>query len=64
VPDGEAYGYLGANAAGKTSTIRLLLGRTAQCGRAELFGLDVWRYAVTAHRSAPTLRANPGCRRR
>lgn len=51
VEAGEAYGYLGPNVAGKTTTIRLLLGlHRPTAGRAELFGLDAWRDPVAAHR--------------
>jgi ABC-2 type transport system ATP-binding protein len=51
VREGEVYGYLGPNGAGKTTTIRLLLGlHRPSGGRAELFGIDCWRDAVSAHR--------------
>lgn len=51
VPHGEVLGYLGPNGAGKTTTIRLLLGLIRpSAGRAEIFGLDVQRQTVEAHR--------------
>jgi ABC-2 type transport system ATP-binding protein len=48
---GEVLGYLGPNGAGKTTTIRLLLGMLEPtAGRAEIFGKDVHRDTVAAHR--------------
>ena len=48
---GEVLGYLGPNGAGKTTTLRLLLGfLRPTSGRAEIFGLDVQRNTVAAHR--------------
>ncbi len=42
VGDGEAFGYLGPNGSGKTTTIRCLLGLvTPTAGRLRLFGQDV-----------------------
>jgi polyether ionophore transport system ATP-binding protein len=50
VEPGEVYGYLGPNDAGKTTTIRLLLGlHRPSAGRAALFGVDAWRDPVAAH---------------
>jgi ABC-2 type transport system ATP-binding protein len=44
VGDGEIFGFLGANGAGKTTAIRLLLGFLRPShGRATIFGLDCWR---------------------
>ncbi len=41
VPEGSVYGLLGRNGAGKSTTIRMLLGTVlADCGRAELLGED------------------------
>ena len=60
VEEGEVYGYLGPNGAGKTTTIRLLLGlHRASSGRAELFGLDAWSDAVTAHRRVAYVAGEP-----
>src|SRR6516165_8318365 len=51
VAEGEVLGYLGPNGAGKTTTIRLLLALARpSAGRAEIFGLDAARDAVTVHR--------------
>ena len=46
VPEGQIFGFLGANGSGKTTTVRMLttlLRPTA--GRAEVSGLDVTRHA-------------------
>jgi ABC-2 type transport system ATP-binding protein len=60
VSPGEVYGYLGPNGAGKTTTIRLLLGlHRPSAGRAELFGVDAWRDAVTAHRRVAYVAGEP-----
>lgn len=53
VRQGEIFGFLGPNRAGKTVTIRLLLDLIRpQTGRAEIFGLDSRRQAVAVHRVA------------
>jgi ABC-2 type transport system ATP-binding protein len=60
VEAGEVYGYLGPNGAGKTTTIRMLLGlHRPSAGRAELFGIDAWRDAVTAHRRVAYVAGEP-----
>ncbi len=47
---GEILGFLGPNAAGKTTTIRLLLGLIAPTqGRAEVFGFDAQRDRMAVH---------------
>ena len=51
VVEGEILGYLGPDGAGKTTTIRLLLGRIAPtAGGATIFDLDVVRDAPAIHR--------------
>ena len=51
VAPGEVHGFLGPNCAGKTTTIRVLLGLIrAGGGTARLFGGDPWREAITLHR--------------
>jgi ABC-2 type transport system ATP-binding protein len=60
VKEGEVYGYLGPNGSGKTTTIRLLLGlHRPSSGRAELFGLDAWGDAVSAHRRLAYVAGEP-----
>jgi ABC-2 type transport system ATP-binding protein len=60
VREGEVYGYLGPNGAGKTTTIRLLLGlHRPTAGRAELFGVDAWADAVSAHRRVAYVAGEP-----
>ena len=52
VPEGQIFGFLGANGSGKTTTVRMLttlLKPTA--GRAEVLGLDVQREAGAVRRS-------------
>ena len=51
VVPGEVHGFLGPHGAGKTTTIRVLLGLIrAGGGTARLFGGDPWREATTLHR--------------
>ena len=60
IAEGEVYGYLGPNGAGKTTTIRLLLGlHRPSAGRAELFGLDAWGDAPSAHRRVAYVAGEP-----
>jgi ABC-2 type transport system ATP-binding protein len=60
VAAGETYGYLGPNGSGKTTTIRLLLGlHRPSGGRAQLFGIDSWRDAVSAHRRVAYVAGEP-----
>ena len=45
VNKGDIYGFIGSNGAGKSTTIRSLLGLIrAQSGKAEVFGLDIRRH--------------------
>ena len=47
---GEVHGFLGPSGAGKTTTIRILLGLLrADAGSVRLLGLDPWTDAVAAH---------------
>jgi len=51
VNEGEIYGFIGPNGAGKSTTIRILLGMLrATSGKAEIFGMDVWKEAVDIHK--------------
>lgn len=46
ISDGEAFGYLGPNGSGKTTTIRLLMGfMKPDAGTARIGGLDCWKDA-------------------
>ena len=53
VREGQIFGFLGANGAGKTTVIRLLTGflRPTQ-GCASIFGLDCWRDSARIKREA------------
>jgi len=49
---GEIFGYLGANGAGKSTTIRMLCGLlAATAGEAEVAGVDVLRHPADARRA-------------
>ena len=51
VGEGEIYGFIGPTGAGKSTTIRILLGMLkATSGSARMFGKDVWKDAVAIHR--------------
>jgi len=51
VTQGEVFGFIGNNGAGKSTTIRTLLGiLKATSGSAKVFGLDAWEDPVTIHR--------------
>jgi ABC-2 type transport system ATP-binding protein len=51
VGEGEIFGFLGANGAGKTTVIRLLLGFLRPThGGATIFGLDCWRNSARIKR--------------
>ncbi len=50
VREGEVYAFLGPNSAGKTTTLRILLGLLRKdAGEAGLLGGDPWRDAVDLH---------------
>ena len=60
IDEGQVVGYLGPDGAGKTTTVRLLLGLIQPTvGRGEIFGLDCRQRAVEAHRK-PGLRRGRG----
>ncbi|MHB1568803.1 MAG: ABC transporter ATP-binding protein [Solirubrobacteraceae bacterium] len=60
VEQGEVYGYIGPKGAGKTTTIRLLLGlHRPTSGRAEVFGIDCWSRPLSAHRRLAYLGGEP-----
>ncbi|WP_307852438.1 ABC transporter ATP-binding protein [Glaciihabitans sp. dw_435] len=51
VSAGEVHGFLGTNGAGKSTTIRILLGLArASGGTVRVFGADPWDDAVSLHR--------------
>jgi ABC-2 type transport system ATP-binding protein len=51
VGEGEIFGFLGANGAGKTTAIRLLLGFLRPThGRASISGLDCWQQSARIKR--------------
>ena len=51
VRKGEVFGFIGSNGAGKSTTIRILLGiLKATEGQATIFGKDVWNDSMEIHR--------------
>ncbi len=47
VAEGDQFGFLGQNGAGKTTAIRILMGfLKATSGSAKVFGLDAWKDSV------------------
>ena len=51
VNQGEVFGFIGNNGAGKSTTIRTLLGiLRATSGNVKVFGLDAWKDPVAIHR--------------
>jgi len=51
VEEGEAFGYIGPNGSGKTTTIRVVLGiLQPTSGKATVFGMDSWKDAVSIHK--------------
>jgi ABC-2 type transport system ATP-binding protein len=51
VTEGEVFGFIGPKGAGKTTTIRVLLGiLQATEGSAKVFGMDAWQKAVEIHK--------------
>src|ERR1041385_5904330 len=51
IAPGTIFGFLAANRAGKTTTIRMLCGLVhPSSGRAEIAGIDVWRERHQARR--------------
>jgi ABC-2 type transport system ATP-binding protein len=51
VNQGEVFGFIGNNGAGKSTTIRTLLGTIkATSGQVKVFGLDAWKDPVKIHR--------------
>lgn len=52
VPEGEIFGFLGANGAGKTTAIRMLCGLLLPTsGEARVNGFDVWKESERIKRS-------------
>lgn len=52
VPEGEIFGFLGANGAGKTTAIRMLCGLLLPTsGEARVNGFDVWKESEKIKRS-------------
>lgn len=51
IAEGEAFGYLGPNGSGKTTTIRLLMGfMRPDSGTARIGGMDCWKDAADIKR--------------
>src|SRR3990170_8336427 len=60
VPRGQVYGFLGPNAAGKTTTISLILGLIAPTsGHVEMFGLDTRTHLSQALRRTGAILEGP-----
>ncbi len=59
VPEGEIVGFLGPNAAGKTTTMRILTGfMPATSGKARVAGYDVFEQSLEARRNVGYLPEN------
>jgi len=51
VEEGEVFAYLGSNGAGKSTTIRVLLGiLQATSGNVKVLGMDAWKNATEIHK--------------
>jgi ABC-2 type transport system ATP-binding protein len=60
VGEGEAFGFLGPNGSGKTTTIRVLMGfLRPNAGQATIFGRDCWREAPIVHRDVAFVGSEP-----
>ncbi|MGP4040176.1 ABC transporter ATP-binding protein [Gracilibacillus sp. D59] len=60
IPKGEIYGFLGSNGAGKSTTIRMLLGlMKPTSGKVEIFGKDLKRERINILKKVGSLVENP-----